>query len=103
MSARIVLVGGHGGMLDRYREAVAPLELVHFETKIPNGTRRLEGVAALLVVTTRISHTLLERARTLVPERTPIVYLRTASASSLRGAAAKIVDGGGLASRSASA
>src|SRR5262245_61413566 len=41
----VVVVGGSGGMTERYREVLAErgLEMRHFENRVPNGTRRLLG------------------------------------------------------------
>lgn len=89
----VVVVGGSGGMVERYREVVEEqgLELRHFEKRVPNGTRRLLGnVAAVIVMVGMVSHALRDQAKALVPDDAPVVYLRSASVSSLRSAVAAL-------------
>jgi hypothetical protein len=89
----VVVVGGSGGMSERYRSVVEErgLALRHFENRIPNGTRRILGkVAAVIVMVGMVSHALRDQAKTLVPDDAPVVYLRTASVSALRDAVAKL-------------
>ena len=89
----IVVVGGSGGMSDRYREIAEDrgLELRHFEKRVPNGTRRILGkVAAVFVIVGMVSHSLRDQIKDIVPEEAPIVYLRTASVSALRNAVAAL-------------
>jgi hypothetical protein len=83
----IVVVGGNGGMKDRYR-AIAEergLELRHFEQRIPNGTRKILGpVVAVIVIVGMVSHSLRDQAKSLVAKDAPVLYLRSASVSALR-------------------
>jgi hypothetical protein len=89
----VLLVGGNGGMSDRYR-AIAEergLELRHFEKRVPPGVRKTMGhVAAVFIVVGMVSHALRDQVRALVPDDAPIVYLRTASVSALRAAVQEI-------------
>jgi hypothetical protein len=89
----VVVVGGSGGLSERYREIVEArgLELRHYENRIPNGTRRILGkVAAVIVMVGMVSHSLRDQAKGLVDEDAPVVYLRSASVSSLRNAVAAL-------------
>ncbi len=85
----IVVVGGSGGMSGRYR-AIAEehgLELRHFENRVPNGTRRILGrVAAVIIMVGMVSHSLRDQVKGLVSDDAPVVYLRSASISALRNA-----------------
>ena len=97
--ATVLLVGGSGGMSDRYRAVVEErgLTLRHFEKRVPNGTRHMLGkVAAVVIMVGMVSHALRDQVRGLVPNSAPIVYLRSASVSALRAAVDRI----GHASRS---
>lgn len=99
----IIVVGGNGGMSDRYREIVEErgLELRHFEKRVPNGTRRILGrVAAVIVMVGMVSHSLRDQAKALVEGDAPVVYLRTASVSALRSAVAALDTGAPPAERS---
>jgi hypothetical protein len=92
--ASVIVVGGSGGMSERYREVVEErgLELRHFENRVPSGTRRILGkVAAVVVMVGMVSHALRDQAKALVDDGAPVVYLRTASVSALRGAVEAIV------------
>ncbi len=65
----------------------ARVVLRHFENRVPNGTRRLLGkVAAVFIMVGMVSHSLRDQVQDLVPAGAPIVYLRSASISALRGA-----------------
>lgn len=89
----VIIVGGSGGLSDRYRSIVEErgLELRHFENRVPNGTRRILGpVAALIVMVSMVSHSLRDQAKSLVTEDVPVVYLRSASTSALRDAVATL-------------
>ena len=91
--AAVVVVGGSGGMSERYREIVEErgLELRHFENRVPNGTRRMLGrVAAVIVMVGMVSHSLRDQVKGLVSDDAPVVYLRTASVSALRNAVASL-------------
>ena len=84
----LVLVGGSGGMSDRYREVAAArgLELRHFEKRVPPGVRRTLGnVVAVVIVVGMVSHALRDQVRNLAGDA-KIVYVRTASVSALRAA-----------------
>ena len=83
----LVLVGGSGGMSERYREVTEAggLSLRHFEKRVPPGVRRTLGnVAAIVIVVGMVSHALRDQVRELAPDGTKIVYVRTASVSALR-------------------
>lgn len=85
----IIVVGGSGGMSERYREIVEERghELRHFEKRVPNGMRNVLGrVAAVIIMVGMVSHALRDQVKGLVPEGAPVVYLRTASVSALRNA-----------------
>ena len=89
----VVVVGGSGGLSDRYRSVVEErgLELRHFENRVPNGTRHALGrVAAVIVMVGMVSHALRDQVKHLVPDGAPVVYLRSASVSSLRTAVAAL-------------
>lgn len=89
----VIVVGGSGGMSDRYRALVEErgLELRHFENRIPNGTRRIAGkVAAVIIMVGMVSHALRDQAKSIVPDDAPVVYLQSASISALRAAVAKL-------------
>jgi len=91
--ASVIVVGGSGGMSDRYRAIVEErgLELRHFENRVPNGTRRFLGkVAAVIVMVGMVSHSLRYQAKAHVPEGAPVVYLKSASVSALRDAVASL-------------
>src|SRR4051794_21339035 len=80
----VVVVGGSGGMSERYRAIVEErgLELRHFENRVPNGTRRILGrVAAVIVMVGMVSHSLRDQVKGIVPDEAPVVYLRSASVS----------------------
>lgn len=90
LKGAVIVVGGSGGMSERYRAVVAErgLELRHFERRVPNGTRRIVGrVAAVFIMVGMVSHALRDQVRALVPDA-PVVYLRSASISALRNAVA---------------
>jgi hypothetical protein len=89
----VIVVGGSGGMSERYRAIVAErgLELRHFEKRVPNGTRRILGrVAAVFIMVGMVSHALRDQVQALVPDGAPVVYLRSASISALRNAVASL-------------
>jgi hypothetical protein len=91
MRGAVIVVGGSGGMSERYRAVVAErgLELRHFESRVPNGTRRFVGrVAAVFIMVGMVSHALRDQVQALVPDGAPVVYLRSASISALRSAVA---------------
>ncbi|MDB4941277.1 MAG: hypothetical protein JWP97_811 [Labilithrix sp.] len=96
MTSQIVVVGGSGGMVERYREVVEErgLELRHFENRVPNGTRRIVGrVAAVIIMVGMVSHALRDQVKGMVADDAPVVYLRSASVSSLRQAMAQLPRG----------
>ena len=89
----VIVVGGSGGMSERYRAVVAErgLELRHFENRVPNGMRRFIGrVAAVFIIVGMVSHALRDQVQALVPDGAPVVYLRSASISALRSAVAAL-------------
>ncbi len=104
--AAVIVVGGSGGMSERYREVVEErgLELRHFENRVPSGTRRILGkVAAVVVMVGMVSHALRDQAKSLVGDDAPVVYLRSASVSALRGAVAALDADGDVSSASSRA
>lgn len=90
----VVVVGGSGGLSDRYRAIVEErgLELRHFENRVPNGARHTLGrVAAVIVIVGMVSHALRDQVKGLVPVGAPVLYLRSASISAMRNAVEEIV------------
>lgn len=91
--AAVVVVGGSGGLSDRYRAIVEErgLELRHYENRVPNGTKRILGpVAAVIIMVGMVSHSLRDQVKGMVDEHAKVVYLRSASVSSLRSAVASL-------------
>lgn len=89
----VIVVGGSGGMSERYRAIVEKrgLELRHFENRVPNGTRRILGrVAAVFIMVGMVSHSLRDQVKALVPDDVHVIYLRSASVSALRSAVASL-------------
>ncbi|CAN5921478.1 hypothetical protein BH11MYX4_BH11MYX4_23510 [soil metagenome] len=89
----VIVVGGSGGMSERYRAIGEErgLELRHFENRVPNGTRRILGrVAAVIVMVGMVSHSLRDQVKGLVADDAPVVYLRSASVSARRSAVASL-------------
>jgi hypothetical protein len=67
----VVLVGGNGGLFDRYREALEErgLRVRHFEKRVPPGARRSLGrVAAIFVVVSMVSHSLRDSVKDLADD-----------------------------------
>jgi hypothetical protein len=88
----VLVVGGNGGLSDRYREVAAEhgWELVHYEKRVPPGARHgIAHVALIVVMVGMVSHTLRDQVRNLAATDAPVVYLRTASVSALRSAVAQ--------------
>lgn len=88
-SSTVLVIGGSGGMSERYRDVVEKhgWSLRHFENRIPPGTRRGVGRVALVVImVTMVSHSLREQVRSLAIDDAPVIYLRSASVSALRSA-----------------
>jgi uncharacterized protein YgbK (DUF1537 family) len=88
----VLVVGGNGGLSDRYREVAAEhgWDLVHYEKKVPPGARHgIAHVALVVVMVGMVSHTLRDQVRSLATADAPVVYLRTASMSALRAAMAQ--------------
>lgn len=85
----VLLIGGSGGMSERYREVVErhALTLRHFENRVPGGARHGLGRVGLVVIMVgMVSHSLRDQVRGLVLDGAPVVYLRSASVSALRAA-----------------
>jgi hypothetical protein len=85
----VLVIGGSGGLSGRYRDIVEKhgCSLRHYENRVPPGARRDTGKIALVVVmVTMVSHSLREQVRSLDIDNAPVVYLRSASISALRGA-----------------
>ncbi|APR84802.1 Hypothetical protein A7982_10151 [Minicystis rosea] len=96
----VLVIGGSGGMSDRYRDVVAKhgWELRHYENRVPAGARHGVGRVALIVVmVTMVSHALRDQVRSMGCEDAPILYLRSASISALRSAVDKWAEGENLA------
>jgi hypothetical protein len=90
----VLVIGGSGGMSDRYRDVVAAhgLSLRHYENRVPPGARHTIGKIALVVVmVSMVSHTLRDQVRSLSIDDAPVIYLRSASVSALRCAIAQRV------------
>lgn len=90
----MLIVGGSGGLSNRYRDIVAEhgLSLRHYENKVPPGARRSAGkIAVVIVMVGMISHSLRSQVQSLVTDDAPVVYLRSASVSALRAAVAEWV------------
>ncbi len=90
----VLVVGGNGGLSDRYREVAAEVgwDLIHYEKKVPPGARHgIAHVALIVVMVGMVSHTLRDQVRNLAATDAPVVYLRTASVSALRSAVAQRV------------
>jgi len=88
----VLVVGGNGGLSDRYREVAAEhgWDLVHYEKKVPPGARHgIARVALVVVMVGMVSHTLRDQVKNLAAADAPVVYLRTASVSALRLAVAQ--------------
>jgi hypothetical protein len=85
----VLVLGGSGGMSNRYRDVVEKhgLSLQHYENRLPPGARHTKGSFGLVVVmVSMVSHALREQAMSLAGAQASIVYLRTASVSALRSA-----------------
>lgn len=83
----VMVVGGNGGMSDRYREVVAKhgLSLQHYEKKVPPAARHGGARPGLVVIMVNmVSHALRDAALELVGAGTSVVYLRSNSVSALR-------------------
>jgi hypothetical protein len=83
----VLVVGGSGGMSDRYRDVVKKhgWSLRHYEKRLPPGARRGAGKIALVVImVSMVSHSLREQVLNLGLDDAPVIYLRSASASALR-------------------
>lgn len=88
----VLVIGGSGGMSDRYRDVAAEhgLSLRHYENRVPPGARHSIGKVALVVImVSMVSHALRDQVRSLSIDDAPVVYLRSASVSALRGAIAQ--------------
>lgn len=91
----IVVLGGNGGMVDRYRDVVEGLglNLRHYERRVPSSARHAASKIALVVVIVgMISHPLREQAVQIAKaDKARIVYVRTPSVSALREAVSGLV------------
>ena len=88
----VLVVGGNGGLSDRYREVAAEhgWDLIHYEKKVPPGARHgIAHVGLVVVMVGMVSHTLRDQVQRLATAYAPVVYLRTASMSALRSAVAQ--------------
>jgi hypothetical protein len=88
----LLVVGGNGGLTDRYREVAAEVgwDLVHYEKKVPPGARHgIANVGLVVVMVGMVSHTLRDQVKNLTAADARVVYLRTASVSALRAAMAQ--------------
>jgi hypothetical protein len=85
----VVLLGGKGGLLPHYRDAVEEqgYRLRYFERRMPANQRRTLGkVAMVVVMVNMMSHALLSQAKEAAQQGASVVYLKSASASALRDA-----------------
>jgi len=85
----VLVIGGNGGLSGRYRDVAEShgLSLRHYETKVPSAVRREAGKVALVVIMVNmVSHALRDQVTKLGLDGAPILYLRSASISALRGA-----------------
>jgi hypothetical protein len=83
----IVIIGGNGGLIARYRETVERLgfQFAGYEKRMPNkGGPSSCRIALVIVIVTMVSHSLLSQARALAGDPTRIVYLKSPSISALR-------------------
>lgn len=88
----VLLLGGKGGLLRHYRDAVEKqgYKLRYFEKRLPSNQRRTLGkVAMVVVMVNMMSHALLNQAREAADDGASVVYLKTASVSALREAVAR--------------
>jgi hypothetical protein len=89
----VLVIGGSGGMSDRYRDVVAKhgWELRHYENRVPAAARHGVGRVGLVVVmVSMVSHSLRDQVKNLACDQAPVVYLRSASVSALRSAVEKL-------------
>lgn len=89
----VVVIGGSGGMSERYREVAEQhgCSLRHYEKSLPAGARRGLGKVALVVImVTMVSHSLRDQARRLTQDDVAVVYLQSASISALRNVMEKV-------------
>jgi hypothetical protein len=85
----VLVIGGSGGMSAYYRDVLEErgFSLRHFENRVPAGARRDVGrVVLVIIMVNMVSHALREQAQGLASRDAPVVYLRSASVSALRGA-----------------
>ncbi|HMA92717.1 MAG TPA: DUF2325 domain-containing protein [Polyangiaceae bacterium] len=83
----VVIIGGNGGLLARYRQAVEKngYECRCYEDRVPTKRGPSPGkIALVIVMVTMVSHSLLAHARELAGDQARIVYLRSPSISSVR-------------------
>jgi hypothetical protein len=83
----ILVVGGIGRMEPRYREALAAkgYDLLYYEKRLNAGNTLAAALAAVLVITTVISHPLKDQAQKLAQSNDiPLLYVREPSVSSIR-------------------
>src|ERR1700719_133295 len=83
----VLVVGGSGGMSNRYRDLVEKhgWSLRHYENRLPPGARHGAGKIALVVIMViMVSHALRDQVLRLVLDDAPVVFLRSASVSALR-------------------
>src|SRR4051794_20343314 len=85
----VLIIGGSGGMVSRYRDVLEQrgCSLRHYENKVPPGARHGAGKIALVVIMVgMVSHSLRQQVQSLETGDAPVLYLRSASISALRGA-----------------
>jgi hypothetical protein len=83
----IVIIGGNGGLIARYRETVEKLgfQFAGYENRVPTRGGPSSGrIALVIVMVTMVSHSLLFQARALAGDPSRIVYLKSPSVSALR-------------------
>ena len=84
----VLVIGGSGGLSSRYRDVVEKhgWSLRHYENRVPPGARHGAGKIALVVIMVgMVSHALRDQVQSLGLDGAPVVYLRSASVSALRG------------------
>lgn len=83
----VVIVGGKGGLFAHYRQAVerSGYECRYYEDRVPTKSGPSRGkIALVIVLVSMVSHSLLAHARELAGDQSRIVYLRSASVTSIR-------------------
>ncbi|HEY5961406.1 MAG TPA: DUF2325 domain-containing protein [Polyangiaceae bacterium] len=83
----VIIIGGRSGLHARYREAVESIgyQCRYYEERVTSRCGpSANKIALIIVMVSMVSHPLLAQARALTDDSARIVYLRTASVSSVR-------------------